>query len=374
MMDKVFKILVVNPGSTSTKYAYYENDREIFRESISHSVEELSQFETIQDQLGYRKKMIESSCREHGIDLDQIDAFCGRGGGMVPSPSGTYRINEKQVHDCEVAACGVHHPAQLAAQICFQFRQEHGGDAFTTSGPDTDEYQDLARVTGLKDVFRESRSHALNQKEVALRYCKARSMVYEESNLVIAHLGGGISITAHRKGKMVDSTDILTGEGPMTPTRAGTMQAVKIVNMAFSGKYTKDELIERLTKRGGFIDHLGTDDAKEVEKMMNDGDEYAKLIFDALAYQISKFIGQNAVVLEGKVDGIILTGGIAHREYITSSIERQVGWIAPVTVMPGEFELEALAAGGLRVLRGEEEPLDYTGIPTFTGFDYLKRK
>ena len=372
MDGKVFRILVINPGSTSTKYAYFENDEMVFDASISHTPEELADFETVQDQLAYRKKMVEDACAEHGVDLDSIDAFAGRGGGMVPSPGGTYRINEKQVHDCEVAACGVHHPAQLAAQICFQLKAEHGGDAFTTSGPDTDEYQDLARITGLSDVFRESRCHALNQKEVARRWCAERGMRYDEANLIVCHIGGGISITAHRKGKMVDGTDILTGEGPMTPTRTGVMQAVKIVNMAFSGDYTKDELIARLTKRGGLLDHLGTDDGREVRRRIAEGDAYAKLVYDALIYQISKFIGQDAIVLEGDVDGIILTGGMAHDEYLTSEVARQCGWIAPVTAVPGEFELEALAAGALRVLRGEEEALDYTGIPTFTGFDHLK--
>ena len=373
MADKVFKILVINPGSTSTKYAYFENDEKVFDASISHTTEELAGFATIQDQLGYRKKMVEDACAEHGIDLDSIDAFAGRGGGMVPSPGGTYRVNEKQVHDCEVAACGVHHPAQLAAQICYQLVAEHGGQAFTTSGPDTDEYQDLARLTGLAGVYRESRCHALNQKEVAQRWCAERGLRYDEVNLVICHIGGGISITAHRAGKMVDGTDILTGEGPMTPTRAGAMQAVKIARMAFSGEYTKDELIARLTKRGGFLDHLGTDDGREVRRRIAEGDRYAKLVYDGMIYQIAKFIGQNAIVLEGKVDGIILTGGMAHDGYLVSEIERQAGWIAPVTAVPGEFELEALAAGALRVLRGEEEALDYTGVPTFNGFDHLKR-
>ena len=371
MRSKTYRILVINPGSTSTKYAYFEGDEMVFDASISHTVEELAGFETIQDQLGYRKRMIEDACAERGVDLDTIDAFAGRGGGMVPSPGGTYRINERQVHDCEVAACGVHHPAQLAAQICWQLKQEHGGDAFTTSGPDTDEYQDVARLTGLSDVFRESRCHALNQKEVARRWCAERGRRYEECNVIVCHIGGGISITAHRQGKMIDGTDILTGEGPMTPTRAGAMQAVKIVNMAFSGEYTKDELIARLTKRGGFLDHLGTDDGREVRARIADGDRYAKLVYDAMIYQISKFVGQSAVVLEGKVDGIIVTGGMAHDSYLVSEVERQAGWIAPVTAVPGEFELEALAAGALRVLRGEEEALDYTGIPTFTGFDDL---
>ncbi len=373
-MDKIYKMLVVNPGSTSTKYAYFENEDEKFHETISHSTDELAQFATIQDQLDYRKKMVEDACKERGVNLDEIDVFVGRGGGMVPSPGGTYKINEKLVHDCEIAACGVHHPAQLASQICWKFIAEHGGEGFTVSPPDTDEYWELSRVTGLSDVFRESRCHALNQKEVAHRYCQSKGMKYEDANLIVCHIGGGISITAHHHGRMVDGTDILSGEGPMTPTRAGAMQAVKIVNMAFSGEYTKDQLIARLTKKGGLLDHLGTDDAREVEKMIEDGDQYAKLVYDAMIYQICKFIGQNAVVLEGDVDGIILTGGMSHSDYLTSSIEKRVSWIAPVTVIAGEYELEALAAGALRVLRGQEEPKIYTGVPTFSGFDYLKKK
>jgi butyrate kinase len=245
----------------------------------------------------------------------------------------------------------------------------YGGKAFVVNPPDVDEFQLVARVSGLHDVFRESRGHPLNQKEVAIRYTAEIGKRYEDLNLVISHIGGGVTVTAHRKGLMVDSTDVINGDGPMAPTRAGAVPAVAIIKMSCSGKYTEREMYDRITKNGGLVDHLGTADVKEIQKRIRNGDAYANLIYDAMIYQIGKNIGAYATVLKGEVDAILLTGGIAHDAYLVEQITDMVKYIAPVKVYAGEFEMEAMAAGALRVLTGQEQPKTYTGVPVWNGFE-----
>lgn len=369
----VYKILTVNPGSTSTKIGYFLNEELQFDKSITHSREELAQFAEIQDQLDYRASLVEEACKENGIDLNDIDIFLGRGGGMVACPGGVYEINDILIRDCKLGAGGAHHPANLASQICKKFSDQYGGWCCTCNPPDVDELMDIARPTGLKEIWRKSSYHALNQKEIAHRYAASLGKKYEEVNLVIAHIGGGISISAHRKGLVIDTTSLISGNGPMMPTRAGEIDTTKIVDLCFSGKYDKKTIRDRLTKKGGLIDHLGTDDAREVMKRIEDGDKYAEVIFNAMIYQISKQIGAMAVALDGQVDQIILTGGMSRSEYLTDRIKQHSGWIAPITIRAGEFELEALAAAGLRAIRGETEIHTYTGVPIFENFDYLKK-
>lgn len=368
-MEKTIKILAINPGSTSTKVGVFENEKEIFSANITHDAEKLKEFKEVQDQLDYRSKVVEEELVNAGIDLNTIDVFVGRGGGLVPIEGGVYKVTERLLQDARIGTSG-QHPAQLASQICARFVEKYKGEAFVVNPPDTDEFHDLARVTCLKGLYRESRIHALNQKEIALRYCKEKNLSYDDINLIICHLGGGISVTAHHKGKMIDSNDIINGEGSMTPTRVGALPTVKLLKLCFSGKYTEKELYTKLTKNGGLIDHLGTSDAREVEKRISEGDKYAKLVYDAMIYQIGKEVGSMAVVLKGKVDGIILTGGMSHSDYIVSTLKEYVSWIGPITVMAGEFEMEALAAGALRVMRGGEEAKEYTGIPVWQGFDF----
>jgi butyrate kinase len=235
--------------------------------------------------------------------------------------------------------------------------------------PDVDEFQDLARITGIKGLYRESRVHVLNQKEVAHRYAKELGKKYEDCNFVVAHVGGGLSVTAQRKGKIIDGNDVLNGDGPMAPNRSGSVPAVPIIRMCFSGEYTEKEMIEKISKNGGLLGHLDTDDTRTIKHRIEEGDEYAKLIYDAMAYQLAKFIGSYAVVLEGQVDGIILTGGVSNEPYFVSNIRRLCGFLAPIKVYGGDFEMEALASGAIRALKGEEDIKEYTGIPVWSGFE-----
>lgn len=366
--EKVYHIVAINPGSTSTKVGVYYNDRKIFIENIYHSKEELAQFDCVQSQLVYRSRLVENACRVNHVSLDDVDAFAARGGGMASCVSGVYYVNEQLLHDCRTARTGVSHPAMLASQIAQYLKSRYHGEAYVVNPPDVDELQDVARISGIKGMYRDSHIHCLNQKEAAHRYCKEKGIRYEDHNFIIAHLGGGVSITAHRKGKMIDSNDNLAGDGPMTPTRVGGFPTVKIAKMAYSGKYTYEQLEDLLTRKGGLYNHLGTDDMRAIEDRINHKDYYAKLCTDAMIYQFAKAIGSMAVVLGGEVDAIILTGGVSWCEYVTSEIEKAVSWIAPVGVIPGEYEIAALARGAWQALTGEVEVLNYTGEPVFQGF------
>jgi butyrate kinase len=368
-MKDTWRILAINPGSTSTKIAIFENDREIYRETIDHPPEELRKFREIQDQLAYRREMVEKSVAARGITLESVDVFVGRGGGLVPCLGGTYEINDILVDHARRGMSG-QHPAQLASQICRLLIDRYGGRGFVVNPPDTDEFEEIARISGVKGLYRESRIHALNQKEAALRYCAGEGLDYEKSRFIVCHIGGGISVTAHKLGRMVDSNDIMNGDGPMMPTRAGSLPYLKVAQMAYSGKWTEKELTAHLNRDGGLVDHLGTADAREVEKRIRDGDRYAEAVYNAMIYQIAKCVGACACTLEGKVDAIILTGGISASEYVVAALKKYVSWIAPVRALPGEFEMEALAAGSLRVMRGEEKPRLYDGIPVWQGFSF----
>lgn len=363
-----FKILAVNPGSTSTKLAAYENDKELFNVTIVHSAEDLKKFKEVQDQLVYREKTVVEEISKQGYTLESFDIYVGRGGGQVPISGGTYEINDKLVEHARIGIAG-QHPAQLASQICYSFKKKYNKKAYIVNSPDVDEYQLLARITGLKNIYRSSGIHTLNQKEIALRYSHEHGTDYGKINLIICHIGGGISVTAHRHGKMIDSNNIIRGEGSMTPTRTGELATVTLLDMAFSGKYTRKELYDLLNKNGGIVDHLGTSDMKKVEKRISEGDEYAEVIYNAMIYQIAKSVGEMAVVLQGKVDNIILTGGISYSKKLVAELKTYIDWISEITVMAGEFEMEALASGALRVLTGEEQALEYTGKPVWQGFE-----
>jgi butyrate kinase len=363
---KTYVILAVNTGSTSTKIAVFENEKEVFNKNISHDIDKLKEFKQIQDQLGYRKEIVEQELKAHRISIKNIEIFVGRGGGLVPIKGGTYLVNSKLIEHASKGMSG-QHPAQLASQICNIFVKKYGGRAYVVNPPDVDEFEEIARITGLYGVYRESKVHALNQKEVALRYCNTNNKKYENSKLIVCHIGGGISVTAHNNGRMVDSNDIINGDGPMTPTRAGALPITKVVRMCYSGRFTEKELYNKLTKESGLIDHLGTSDIRKIEKRIMLGDRYAKLVYNAMIYQIGKSVGAAACVLKGKVDAIILTGGIANSDYLVSKLDEYISWISKIKVIPGEFEMEALAAGALRVVRGEEEAILYTGHPIWSG-------
>jgi len=367
-MEKKYRIFTINPGSTSTKIALFENDKELFSANVSHDAARLKEFKEISDQLPYRKETILNELAKAKISLEGTDAFVGRGGGLVSLEGGTYSINDKLLSHARVGFT-VKHPAILGSQLAYEFANQYGAKSFVVNPPDVDEFDLVARVTGLSDVFRESRGHPLNQKEVAIRYAAEIGKRYEDLNLVISHIGGGLTVTAHNKGRMIDSNDVINGDGPMAATRAGSLPAVAVVKMCFSGKYTEREMYDRITKTGGLVDHLGTSEVREVQDRIKNGDEHAKVIYDAMIYQVCKNIGAYATVLKGEVDAILLTGGVANDNYLVEKVRESAGYIAPVKVYAGEFEMEAMASGALRVLRGQEQLKEYTGIPVWNGFE-----
>ena len=360
----MYRVLTINPGSTTTKIAIFEDEHEVFREKIVHSAKELAPYPEVQDQLDYRTAVVRKTIEAAGFALSDINVFSGRGGGILACTGGTYRVTDLLFDHASRGMSG-DHPAQLASQICRRFADEVGGDAFVVNPPDVDELDDISRVAGLKDVYRESHLHALNQKEIAIRFCASRGLKYADARLIVCHLGGGISITAHKNGRMIDTTDNIRGTGPITPTRAGDLPSMAVIDLAYSGKYTKSELIHRINQNGGFMDIFGTADALELRARADAGDSAASLVYDGMNYQIAKCAAAMAVALKGRVDAIILTGGLANDEKSNAMIREYVGWIAEVVLMPGEFELEALCAGALRVLRGEEPALVYTGEPVW---------
>ena len=366
-MNESYQIIAVNPGSTSTKVAVFDNNVKRFSINVPHPVEELRRFQEIVDQLEYRKETILRSLEEQQIDLYKTAAFSGRCTGLLPMPGGVYEVNELMyLHGSQ--GPGSKHPGNLGPMIAWDFAQKFGGRSFVVNPSSVDEFRMEARLTGLRNILRTSRGHPLNQKEVAIRYAAQLGRKYEDINVVVVHMGGGISVTAHQNGKMVDTADSTRGEGRMAPTRTGTLPAAELVELCFSGKYTKKELLDKIMKCGGWTDLLGTADALEVERRIQSGDTYAKLVYETTAYQIAKDIGAYSAVLSGKVDGILLTGGLAYSAYLVKIITEMTSFIAPVQVFPGEFEMEGLAAGALRVLCGEEEPRFYPGRPVFQGF------
>ena len=356
---KKYKVFVINPGSTSTKVAFFEGEKVIFSANINHDSNKLDEFKEISDQLPYRKEMILNILKENDIQLDGVDAFVGRGGGLFPLIGGTYEIDELLLEHARIGANGISHPAQLGSQLAEEFRTQYGGMGFVVNPPDVDEYEDIARITGIKNIIRTSHIHALNQKETAIRHANFIGKKYEDCNFVVCHIGGGISIAAHKKGKIIDGNDIVEGEGPMTPTRAGAIPATPLIRMCFSGKYTEKEMLEKFTKRGGMIEHLGTSDALEISNKAEHGGQYEKLIWNAMIYQINKAIGSMAAVIHGDVDGILLGGGMVHNKDLVDKITEACCFIAPITAYPGEFEMEAMAAGAIRVLKGKEEAKIY---------------
>ena len=355
-----YKILVINPGSTSTKIAIFINEERILLKNVQHNTFELSKYPNSPDQLPLRRDDIIKVLDEKGYSLEDFDVFVGRGGGIKPCEAGVY-LAEGKLIEHSGSTLFVNHPAPLGSVLAHEFACKKNVPAFTVDPPDTDEFEPVARITGLKNVERQSRFHALNQKEVARRVASQLGKTYKDINIVVAHLGGGISIGAHKKGRVIDSSDVIRGEGPMTPTRAGALPAKCVLDLCYSGEYSEKEMYDLIGRNSGIIDHLGTSDLRDVEKNMNDGDEYAKLVYDALIYQISKTIGAMSTVLFGDVDAIALTGGISNSKYLVENVTKRVESIAPVKVFPGEFEMEALVNGALRVLRGEEEVKVYKG-------------
>lgn len=362
-----WRVLVINPGSTSTKVGLFDGERAVFTVNVAHEASELAKFAGVSDQLPYRVGLIEQALAENGVELASIDAFVGRGGGLLPLPGGTYEVDDVLLDHATRGANGVQHPAQLGPQIAHAFAGRVGKPAFVVNPPDTDELCDEARMTGARGVYRHVHLHALNLKETAIRHAASAGRAYEECRFVVCHIGGGISVSAHDRGRMVDGADIVGGEGPMAPTRCGALPVAGVLDYLDAGHATAD--VRRMCmKTGGFVDLLGTSDALEVSRRAEAGDEACGRAWDAMVYQICKEIGAMAAVLGGNVDGILLGGGMVHNKGLVRAIEERCGWIAPVFAYPGEFELEAMAAGARRVLDGAEKPLRYSGKPVFEGF------
>jgi len=360
-----YRILVINPGSVSTKVALYENESPVFVETINHSVEEIASFPHIADQRGSRRDAILKLLKSRNVSFDSLDAVVGRGGvSLKPIECGTYLVNDAMLKDLKHPK-GREHPSDLGVLIAHEIASKAGVPTFTVDPVVVDELDDVARISGLPEIERRSLSHALNLKAAARKAAKELGKNYEDLNLVVVHMGGGISVTAHRRGRMVDVNQALDGTGPFSPERAGGLPVGDVIRMCYSippydkVHYTYEEMFKKIAGKGGLVAHLGTNDAREVERRIAAGDKYAKLVYEAMAYQIAKEIGGMATVLNGDVDAIVITGGLAQSEMLVSWLKERVGYIARVMVYPGEDEMLAMAQGALRVLRGEEKARIY---------------
>lgn len=372
---KQYKVLTINPGSTSTKIALFEGEECLYSKNVSHDAGELDKYKSISEQLPYRRKMILDLLEEANVSLDDVDVFVGRGGGLLAMEGGTYQVTELMLDHAKNCANGVIHPAALGPQLAAEFANKYGVKAMVVNPPDVDELQDLARMTGIKGVNRIIHLHALNLKETAIRHSKnVLQKKYEEANYIVCHIGGGVSVSAHRKGKMVDGYDIVGGEGPMAPTRCGSVSIADLLSYMKKNNLGVDDVKGLLTKSGGFVNHVGIADAIELTSRAQNGDAYAQMVWNTMIYQIEKCIGSMAAVLHGEVDGILLGGGMVHSKDLVQQITDTCSFIAPVTAYPGEFEMEAMAAGAIRVLNGEEELKEYTGKPNWDGFEWEKNE
>lgn len=350
------KILAINPGSTSTKIALYEDEKEVFCKTLNHPVEEIEKYNKVADQFDMRKEVVLSFLKEEGYEVHELAAVVGRG-GMVPSvKSGAYIVNETMIDRLKNKPV-VEHASNLGALIAYEIANSIGVQAYIYDSVRVDELKDIARISGMSDIPRESTSHALNSRAMAMKVAKKHGKKYTDMNFIVAHLGGGISLSVHEKGRMVDVMP--DDDGPFSPERAGKVPCKALIDLCYSGKFDKKTMHRKLRGNGGLKDYLNTVDAREVEKMIHNGDEKAKLVYEAMAYQVAKGIGELATVVEGKVDAIVITGGIAYSNMLTVWIKKRVEFIAPVEIMPGENEMESLSLGTLRVLRGEEEAREY---------------
>ncbi|BDG80600.1 MULTISPECIES: butyrate kinase [Bacillus] len=358
MLHDEKRILTINPGSTSTKIGVFHNERSIFEKTLRHNIEELQQFDHIIDQYEFRKKHILETLHEQGINISKFDAVCARGGLLRPIEGGTYEVNDGMIEDLKSGYAG-QHASNLGGIIAREIADGLNIPSYIVDPVVVDEMSELAKISGMPEIERKSIFHALNQKAVARKAAASLGKRYENMKMIITHLGGGITIGVHDRGRVVDVNNGLHGEGPFSPERAGTVPAGDLVNLCFSGEYTKEEMMKKLVGTGGLSGYLGTNDAVKVEQMIQEGDEKARLIFDAMAYQVAKEIGAASAVLKGEVEAIVLTGGLAYGKSFVSSIRSYIDWISDVLVYPGENELQSLAQGALRVLQGEEQSKQY---------------
>ena len=352
-----YKILIINPGSTSTKIGVYEDETQLMEETLRHTTAEIAQYDTIYDQKDFRKNVILDVLKEKDVDLNSIDVVVGRGGLLKPIPGGTYATTPELLEDLKIGKQG-QHASNLGGLLAYDIAQEIDVPSYIVDPVVVDELQDVARLSGHPLMDRVSIFHALNQKAVAKRYAKETGKAYDELNLIVVHMGGGVSVGAHKNGQIIDVANALDGDGPFSPERSGGLPSGQLMKVCFSGDYTQAEVGKMINGNGGFNAYLGTNDMREVVDMAKT-DEKAALVRDAFHYQLGKEIGSMAVVLDGKVDQIILTGGIAYNQITCDYFKNHCGFIAPITVYPGEDELLALAQGALRVMNGEEDAKQY---------------
>lgn len=363
MEHKEFKVFVINPGSTSTKVALFSDDKKLFEESVSHNADVLNAFSDVNDQMEYRLDVINQLIESNHLDLRGTDAFVGRGGGCHPVSSGTYEVNDLLLSDIRENVGGTIHPSVLGVQLAYELQKKYGGRLFMVDPICVDEYTDVARITGVKEIQRKAESHALNLRGTAMKHCKLHGLDYKNTKMVVCHIDGGITIAAHDNGRQIDCNQGAGGEGPFTATRTGSLPLMEVLDY-FEG-HSEDQTIAQMrhlcTGTGGFVSHFGTSDADEIYKRVQEGDPEAKLVWEALCYNIVKYIGSMATVLKGKVDAILITGRYTRFTYLLDYIKEYTSWIAPISVYENEVEQEAMCAGALRVLRGKEEAKIYTG-------------
>ncbi len=353
------RILVINPGSTSTKMAVYEDETPILQRSITHSADELSQYGDVTEQQEFRRELVLNELEQNGIPL-RFDAVIGRGGLVKPLSGGVYEINQRMIDDTRYGCVMHNHACNLGCLIAHEIAASIPGCRSYIADPGVvDELSPYARISGSPLMPRIAIWHALNQRAIARRYAREIGREYEDLNLIICHLGGGISVAAHEKGKAIDANNALDGEGPFSPERAGSLPAADLIRLCFSGKYNEKQLLKRIAGKAGLAAHLGTTDMREIVERIRQGNEHAQLIVNAMLYHVAKNIAAESAVLCGEVDAILLTGGLAHSDYIVEELHRRIGFLAPVYVYPGENEQEALALNALAVLRGKREAKIY---------------
>ncbi|MFY4776240.1 butyrate kinase [Metabacillus sp. RGM 3146] len=353
MFQKEFRILVINPCSTSTKIGVFDNERLVFEKTLRHDSDEISSFNSVINQFEFRKQAVLETLDQEGMNISKISAVCGRGGLLRPIEGGTYIINEKMLQDLRKGYAG-QHASNLGGILAYEIASGLNIPSYIVDPVVVDEMEPIARISGIPSIERKSIFHALNQKAAARKVAAQHGKSYKEMNLIITHMGGGITVGVHHKGRVIDVNNGLHGDGPFSPERAGTVPCGDLAAMCFSGDYFREEVMRKLAGQGGLVGYLGTNNAQAAQQMADSGDEKARLVLQAMAYQIGKEIGAASAVLKGKVDAIVLTGGLAHGKDFVKEISSYVDWIADIIVFPGEDELLALTEGALRVLRGEE--------------------
>lgn len=352
------KSLIINPGSTSTKIGVFEDETLLFEETLRHSTEEIAQYASIVDQKDFRKDIIINLLKEKDFDINSLNMVVGRGGMLKPIPGGTYAVSDDLLEDLKIGKQG-QHASNLGGILAREIGDSIGVPSYIVDPVVVDELEPTSRYSGVPELPRTSVFHALNQKAVAKRFAKETGKAYDSLNLIVVHMGGGVSVGAHKQGKVVDVFNALDGDGAFSPERAGAVPSGALIKMCFSGQYTEKEVYKKIVGGGGFNAYCGTNDMRDVDKLADGGDQKAQEVREAFITQVAKDIGSMACVLKGKVDQIIVTGGIAYDKVVVAGLKESAEWIAPMTIYPGEDELLALVQGGLRVLNGEEEAMVY---------------